>query len=382
MAIIKPVALSSFITLAFPQITNALPSGAIAANNPVVEISFNTDTFSNCRYSTVAGVAYSSMTNFFPQTNAQLFYLTLSGFQNNTTYHYYIRCISTQGATNADDYDLTFSLAPTPVSDTSVPNPPGGGGGGGSGEFPNGSQVLYQASVTLSGFTAPGSTVQVLKDGVQVLAVQAQGTGAFRADVSNIPRGTASFTLYSIDNQQRKSAPYSSTLTVGSASTNNISGILLAPNISLESDSVAVGAAATILGSAPPNSLVEVLLTLKGGTGTPRTLTASSSATGAWSVTTKAGDLSTGTYVVKARTNFNSSQSDYSVPLYVGVGQAPAVTGGACGNPDINGDKKVNLVDFSILLSGWGTDAATTDLNCDGNTNLADFSILLFNWTG
>jgi hypothetical protein len=49
---------------------------------------------------------------------------------------------------------------------------------------------------------------------------------------------------------------------------------------------------------------------------------------------------------------------------------------------DINHDGKVNLVDFSILLSHWETDDADSDINQDGVVNLADFSIMLFSWTG
>jgi hypothetical protein len=52
------------------------------------------------------------------------------------------------------------------------------------------------------------------------------------------------------------------------------------------------------------------------------------------------------------------------------------------GFTDINGDGKVNLVDFSIMLSVWGTNAPNADFNTDGTVNLADFSILLFDWTG
>lgn len=56
-----------------------------------------------------------------------------------------------------------------------------------------------------------------------------------------------------------------------------------------------------------------------------------------------------------------------------------SITGGRV---DFNGDNKINLVDFSILLSSWGKNNPDVDLNKDGTVNLADFSILLFNWTG
>lgn len=47
---------------------------------------------------------------------------------------------------------------------------------------------------------------------------------------------------------------------------------------------------------------------------------------------------------------------------------------------DINGDGCVNVVDFSILLSKWGTNDTGADLNLDGTVNVVDFSILLSNW--
>ena len=67
-----------------------------------------------------------------------------------------------------------------------------------------------------------------------------------------------------------------------------------------------------------------------------------------------------------------------SRPLLLGIGEA--VAGG--NRSDLNKDGKVNLVDFSILLSFWNTDDAIADINQDGTVNLADFSIMLFNWTG
>ena len=49
---------------------------------------------------------------------------------------------------------------------------------------------------------------------------------------------------------------------------------------------------------------------------------------------------------------------------------------------DLNGDGKVNLIDFSILLFYWGSDNACADQNSNGKVDLVDFSILLYNWTG
>jgi hypothetical protein len=54
----------------------------------------------------------------------------------------------------------------------------------------------------------------------------------------------------------------------------------------------------------------------------------------------------------------------------------------APGDSDVNLDGKINLIDFSIFLTGWGKTDPRFDFNNDTKVNLADFSILLFNWTG
>jgi hypothetical protein len=76
----------------------------------------------------------------------------------------------------------------------------------------------------------------------------------------------------------------------------------------------------------------------------------------------------------------NDSESEYSKPISLGVGEQ--ASGDLSNRSDINKDGKVNLVDFSILLSAWGETEGDADINEDGRINLADVSILLFNWTG
>jgi hypothetical protein len=58
-----------------------------------------------------------------------------------------------------------------------------------------------------------------------------------------------------------------------------------------------------------------------------------------------------------------------------------------CKKPDLNCDKKVNLIDFSILAY-WYKRPLTkeakqkVDLNGDGKVDLVDFSIMAYYWTG
>jgi hypothetical protein len=66
----------------------------------------------------------------------------------------------------------------------------------------------------------------------------------------------------------------------------------------------------------------------------------------------------------------------------MGYGEDPSQKADTGNRSDINKDGKVNLVDFSILLTHWNEADDDADINQDGIVNLSDFSILLFNWTG
>lgn len=51
---------------------------------------------------------------------------------------------------------------------------------------------------------------------------------------------------------------------------------------------------------------------------------------------------------------------------------------------DFNGDCRVNITDFSILMANWGSNPRNpaTDINEDGSAGIVDLSILLYWWTG
>jgi hypothetical protein len=51
---------------------------------------------------------------------------------------------------------------------------------------------------------------------------------------------------------------------------------------------------------------------------------------------------------------------------------------------DLNNDKKVNLIDFSIAAYWYKRPSppTTSDFNSDGKVDLVDFSIMAFYWTG
>lgn len=389
IATTEPIAVSGTIALVEAIMTNLLPSGTVPAGSENIELSFNTDLFTRCRYATSSGHTYDEMTNDFgPSAYGGLHYVTLSGFQDNTTYTYYIRCITFQGVKNSDDTVLTFSLEPTPDITTSNVNdlegtPTDGPGGilgpGGPGSERNGVNNLYRAEVTLSGQTTPSATVTVLKDGVKAVTVTAKDDGTFIAAVSGMERGTYTFLAYAADSAGRDSASYSATLTLGSGTRFNLSSILLPPTIELSTDTTPPGGSVTVSGESIPSAAVQILAQKAGDL---KTYTASTSASGVWSFEISTASYQKEIYGIRARAVATTlAQSDFSKTLFLGVGQAAPT--GACGSlPDMNGDAKVNLIDFSIFLLSWNTSEPKADFNCDANVNLADFSIMLFQWTG
>jgi hypothetical protein len=70
--------------------------------------------------------------------------------------------------------------------------------------------------------------------------------------------------------------------------------------------------------------------------------------------------------------------------------KAGVLTGGVCTPPyptppvalvgDLNNDKIVNSLDWSIMNSKWFTTDPVADLNKDGLVNAIDFSLLNVNW--
>lgn len=390
IAVVLPVGLSLTGPNNAPIRFNGLPSGIIAAGNTQIELSLETNIPSSCRYATSTGVLYDDMTAQFSTSLGVLLYTNTSGYQNATTYTYYVRCKSLGGARNPDDFPITFTLKPTPISNTSVESEgfvtngeTGDLGPGGSGDFSNGSAVLYLSSVRFSGYVVPNSLVTILKDGIKATEVQSKSDGTFSASVIGIERGAYGFQLYAQDGRGLASSLYGTTLSVQQGTDNDITGIVVPPTIKISADSIQAGDPITVSGGAPPNALMQVTVT--GQTGgaaleAARVFAATSSPSGDWSVALDTAKYAKGTYSIQALAALSSkikSGLSKSQTLAVGVNSSKNVN-----RSDINRDGKVNLVDFSILLSFWQTADADADINEDGTVNLGDFSIMLFNWTG
>ena len=65
-----------------------------------------------------------------------------------------------------------------------------------------------------------------------------------------------------------------------------------------------------------------------------------------------------------------------------GGGVSPSSTPNIQTTGDINNDGKINILDFSVIMSEWGQVGTTlsSDMNRDGKIDIFDFSILMANW--
>lgn len=389
IAIVQPVGVSMLPPQVPPLRFNGFPQGTIAANTQLIELSLEVNKPSTCRFATTTGVTFDSMNvaNTFSQLDGGLLQtIVLSGFSNGTTYSFYVRCRDGQGLTNPDDFPIIFSLDVTPISNTSVFTA-GFIGSGGSGPYPNGSSVLYLSNITLSGWASPGATVTVLNEGAIVGHTAADTEGKFTFTITGLERGSYTVLAYSTDSQGRTSSSFSSTLSVTQGTDNIISNIIIPPTIELQNKDVGSNDTVTISGETIPDGLVQVSILPQGSiesVSTGTIFSATSTASGVWSLSFPASQFAVGVYEARARViQSANSRSDYGAVQFLGIGQKTAVNTGACAlTGDLNCDGKVNLVDFSILLSNWNTNESLADLNKDGSVGLPDFSILLFNWTG
>jgi len=376
-----PVDTSS--VLAPPIRANGLPAGLLPSGTQNVEMSVETNENATCKYSNTSGVSYASSTNMFTTTGTTLHRTVITGLENDGAYSYYIRCIDQQDNENNDDYEISFSIG---IELTATGGSTGGGGGSGSSSGGGGGSgsgnFLPTAGATFQGYTFSYGKVVVMRDGIEVGQSTAQTDGLFNIRVSGIERGTYTFGVYATDGQDGKTRTHSSTVSVIANTTNIVSDIVLSPIMFIDNESVMPGDSILVRGKAFPSETVEMRV-IDQDTGSQESIFATTTTvTGAgdWEIVFDSTVLGVGTYELSARTIMGESVSEYSVPVYVGVGENPSPDIGL--RADLNRDGKVNILDFSILLFHWDTDDEVADIDLNGVVNITDFSIMIFHWTG
>jgi hypothetical protein len=150
---------------------------------------------------------------------------------------------------------------------------------------------------------------------------------------------------------------------------------------------VRLGDTITVIGASSPNASVSIIFH------SPVEIIKSviADAKGLWSYSMDTLELNYGSHTTQARSKKGTDISSFSQTLGFVVGESniAAIAEAGCISliADLNGDCKVNLVDFSILLYWYkrpltGDTPAGADMNGDKKINLVDFSIMAYHWTG
>lgn len=230
--------------------------------------------------------------------------------------------------------------------------------------------------VVLRGKGYPNQDVNVLLDGKIVATVRADSNADFLYTTTAVTPGTASFGFWSKDASGVDSITVSAVFEIVQSAVTTVANIFLPPTIKVSEKQIAPGEPLTLSGQTVP--LADVVAGIYASAET--VLKADAEGSGTWVLQVDTNSLSRGFNTAKAYFELpGSTKSGYgrSVSFFVGEGSSLEA-----GSADVNGDGKINLVDFSIFLLSWGTDDPRNDFNQDGTVNLADFSIMLFNWTG
>lgn len=257
---------------------------------------------------------------------------------------------------------------------------PSGGGGGGYVSPP-------ETKVIFSGRAYPKSAVTLLKD-AQIAATTIAGADAnFQIGVSNLSGGNYIFSVYSEDSSGIRSSLLSFPVSVVSGAIVNIGGIFVAPTIAVDKNEVKMGENIAIFGQSIPKAEITIVVN-SDEEFFNKTL---ADASGAYLYNLDTIQLKIGQHFTKSKATLDGAISSFSkaIGFAVGAKNIIAELPEAIVKGDLNGDKRVNLIDFSIVAY-WYKRTISAEfvvkekerLNGDGKVDLIDFSIMAFYWTG
>src|SRR3989344_745725 len=301
-----------------------------------------------------------------------------TGLSAGTTYYYKIAALNASGESAASN----AVSAKTNDASGSSGSSGGGGGGGGGGWGGIGGIFSAPTGVNFSGRAYPKNTVTLLKD-AQIAATVVAGTDAnFRISVSDLSAGSYVFSIYSEDNKGARSSLLTFPTSVTSGATTYVSGIFIAPTIAVDKSEVKRGDNVAIFGQSVPNG--EITVAISSDEEFFGKVTADQN--GAYLYNFDTSQLAMGQHFTKSKAAKEGAFSSFgkAVSFIVGTKNIVAELHKTPDKGDMNGDGRVNLVDFSIAAY-WHkriSPPASVDLNGDGKVDLIDFSIMAFSWTG
>jgi hypothetical protein len=226
-------------TLSPPVRSGGSPSGTLPSGTTNTTLSLITNENATCRYSTTAGISYSSMTNTFSTTGGTSHSTTISGLSDGGSYSYCVRCQNDSGDVNTTDYGISFSVAVPPIMAEPDIEPP---------TIPSGLQASPVSSSQIN-LTWTASTDNVGVTGYRIyrdeLELATSPTNSYPDNTGLSPSTPYTYTVSAYDaegNKSNQSSSASATTSEASAFIEAQSGTITSP-MEIVSDAEASGGA-------------------------------------------------------------------------------------------------------------------------------------------
>lgn len=273
---------------------------------------------------------------------------------------------------------------------SSCANASGGGGGGGGGGISYTNPKIPETNVVFTGKAYPKSSVTILKD-AQIVATTIADTNAdFQTTISGLSNGNYIFSVYSEDRNGYRSSLLTFPMSIATGVTTKIGNIFVAPTISVDKNEVRRGDNIAIFGQTVGQA--DVIISVNSEEEFfGKTI---SDKNGVYLYNFDTSILEYGSHSTKSKASIgNQLISGFSHLVNFKVGTKNIKNEekniDKSVRADLNTDKRVNLVDFSIAaywykrpISKNIPGSQNSDLNNDGKIDLVDFSIMAFYWTG
>ncbi len=225
--------------------------------------------------------------------------------------------------------------------------------------------------VAFSGWAFPNGQIVVIKDQNPYATTTSNRAAEFLVEINEPHIGTFNFILQAKDNQGRSSQDLAYSVEATQNRAAIITNILFAPTIAADKPFVSPGGSLKIFGSSVPDANIEIQIL--SGKEIILSTTTKANPTGNWEFIFNSTGIKTGKYIAYARAKFSEETSIFSKALNFNIGLE-------CKPADLNCDRKVDIIDFSILMFYWNTTDPRADINQDGRVNIIDFSIMMANW--
>ena len=266
------------------------------------------------------------------------------------------------------DYPADLGCSNANDNDESGGTPPDSGTGASGGRVdPNAVFVSFE------GLSHPFGSVFLLQDGVRIGEVTAGEDAQFSLKLFRVTPGIYVYTLYGIDTDGVKSGLLSFSAEIVPSGSVLISDIYIPPTLSL----VPGASGYLVRGQTVPQSDL-TLDASERGRKLDRVETGVD-VNGRFTYSFLPGTI-TNQSIVTARSVFGGLASPFgqSASLAENLFSGSSILG------DVNSDRRVNIVDFSIVVFWYNRENAPAqlDINADGEVDLSDISIMAFYWTG